>query len=671
MTYHPLYPLAHCPPFNSVASIILVLALTFGLAMESANASLEDSTTQLRQLAQLAEYIGVDYPEAISQGQVINENEYQEMLEFSQLIVEKITIDNLDDTEASPLLTQALALKLAVQNMEDVKDIRKMTASLRALILSLMPPSTLPQSILPKDTIALSFENNCASCHGLSGDGNGPLAGQLDPAPTNFTDKPRALNRSVLGLFDAISNGIDDTAMPAFQHLTEQERWSMAFYVGAFAFQFSQAPETQTSSTITLQQIVNHNPLQLSEGKLPGVKQEIEWLRGNPANLFGQKQSPLTITKRHLVEAQSAHQQGNYLSASQFAISAYLDGFEMIENSLDTQDKILRQTIEANMMKLRSLVKQKDSATELNALISETQSLLDDADRLLSNATLSGATLFSASLVILLREGIEALLVVIALITVLIRTQRQDALRYIHFGWVSALVAGIATWAVAQSIVSISGASREIMEGVAALMAALVLLYVGVWMHSKTHAAQWQAYIQRHISAKLNAGTLWGLTALAFVAVYREIFETVLFYQSLLTQTIPSQYSYVVSGFAVGVVLLAGLAWGIMRYSIQLPVTRFFAVTTYLMLALAFVLMGKAVSALQEAALISMTPLPISFEINWMGIKSTWQGILAQITVLVVFLVLMKLNAPAGNQTISVRGESHLNGKSHKAKNDD
>ena len=621
MIHRQFIPSVHCKQIKPIASALLFFILSSILVIDSTNASALDSTTQLRQVAQLAEYIGADYSEAVSQGQVINESEYQEMLEFSQLIVEKITTDNLDGTEASPLSTQALALQLAVQNMDDVKHIRKMTAGLRALLFRVMPPSTLPEKLLPKDTIALLFENKCASCHGLSGGGHGPLAGQLDPTPTDFTDKPRALNRSVLGLFDAISNGIDDTAMPAFQHLTEQERWSMAFYVGALAFQFSQASETQASSTITLQQIVNHNPLQLSEGNLPGVQQEIEWLRGNPTTLFEQKQSPLAITKRHLLEAQFANQQGNYLNASQFAISAYLDGFEMVENSLDTQDKALRQTIEANMMRLRSLVKQKDSAAELNALISETQRLLDDADRLLTNATLSGATLFSASLVILLREGIEALLVVIALITVLIRTKRQDALKYIHLGWVSALVAGVATWAVAQSLVSISGASREIMEGVAALMAALVLLYVGVWMHSKTHAAQWQAYIQRHISTKLNAGTLWGLTTLAFVAVYREIFETVLFYQSLLSQTISSQYTYVVSGFAVGVVLLAGLAWGIMRYSIQLPVTRFFAVTTYLMLALAFVLMGKAVSALQEAALISMTPLPISFEIDWMDIR--------------------------------------------------
>ena len=665
MRKNQLSPLVSAWHIRSAASAILLITLAVHLPMK---AFALDSASQLRQLAQLAEYIGVDYSEAVLQGQVINQNEYQEMLEFSQLIVEKSKVANLGEIETGQLESLASALLIAVRAKEDVEKIRDTTASLRDVLLSLMPPSSLPDSLLPKETIALLFERHCASCHGATGAGNGLLAENLDPAPTDFTDKPRAQNRSILGLYDAISRGIDDTAMPPFQHLTEKERWSLAFYVGAIAFQSNPTPALQPSETITLQQLVNHNPLQLTSGLSLNEQQAIEWLRGNPANLFNKDQSPLTITRAHIISAQFAYQQGDHLGASELAISAYLDGFEMIENSLDTQDKELRQKIEANMMSLRNLVKREDSAAELDALMSETLSMLDDAEQLLSNSALSGATLFSASLVILLREGIEALLVVIALMTVLIRTKRQDALKYIHLGWISALFAGVATWAIAQSLISISGASREIMEGVAALLAALVLLYVGVWMHSKTHAAQWQAYIQRHINAKLNAGTLWGLTALAFVAVYREVFETVLFYQSLLTQTLSSQHSYVASGFVIGVVLLTVLAWGMVRYSIQLPITKFFSITTYLMLALAFVLMGKAVSALQEAALISMTPLPVNFEIDWIGVKSTWQGVVAQTMVVLAFMGLMKINGHQNGKTLSAKDTDLLNTDSDKTK---
>ena len=295
-------------------------------------------------------------------------------------------------------------------------------------------------------------------------------------------------------------------------------------------------------------------------------------------------------------------------------------------------------------MALRQLTSRPDVNGELGALMAETRHLLDDAQRLLSESTLSEGTLFTASLVILLREGLEALLVIIALTTVLIRTGRRDALKYVHIGWIAALLAGGATWIAAQSLITISGANREIMEGIAALLAALVLLYVGIWMHSKTQAAQWQAYIQQHVDTQLKSGTLWGLVALAFVAVYREVFETVLFYQSLLTQAVSTQYSSVGGGFALGLLLLAILAWVLIRFSVKLPIAKFFSATTYLLLALAFVLMGKAVSALQEAAIIGMTPLPVSFEIDWIGVKSTWQGVLAQLSVLLVYLVFLILS---------------------------
>ena len=128
---------------------------------------------------------------------------------------------------------------------------------------------------------------------------------------------------------------------------------------------------------------------------------------------------------------------------------------------------------------------------------------------------------------------------------------------------------------------------------------------------------------------------------LSFIAVYREVFETVLFYQSLVTQASTTQYSFVISGFLFGVAVLSILAWGMFRYSVKLPIARFFSTTTYLLLVLSFILMGKAISALQEAAIIGITPLPINVEVTWFGIGSTWQGITAQVTILILFSLYM------------------------------
>ena len=600
---------------------------------------------QLRQLSQLVEYIGVDYAAAVAQGKVINTDEYQEMVEFSAIIIDKIS--TLKGLNAPLLLTQAERLQQAVKQKSSLFDVRQLAAKLRSSLLTLMPATLLPRNLMSLENTQALFQVNCASCHGVSGRGDGTLATQLSPEPTNFIDKERAQNRSLLGLFDAISNGLDNTAMPAFTQLKEQQRWSLAFYVGSLAFKDNKLSENniKLDDLPNITDWVRHSPnqvVQISQANQNSKQlttQQVELLRAQPLILFDQQQSPIAVAKSQLQLALREYKDKNYSIASTLAISAYLDGFELVENSLDAYDHVLRKNIEVDLIALRQFISHADKEAQLFALADKVFAQLTQAEQLLTETSLSNTALFSVSLIILLREGLEALLVIIALMTVLVRTQRKDALKFVHFGWLGALVAGVATWAAAQSLISISGASREVMEGVAAMIAAIMLLYVGIWMHSKTNTQQWQTYIQKHINSQLQTGTLWGMAALSFIAVYREVFETVLFYQSLLTQAAPAQFSVVLGGFIIGGGLLALVAWGLLKYSIKLPIARFFSTTTYLLLALAFILMGKAISALQEAAIVTISPLPIHIEISWIGIGSTWQGLLAQIAVIAFFML--------------------------------
>ncbi|WP_245807500.1 cytochrome c/FTR1 family iron permease [Cognaticolwellia beringensis] len=619
--------------FSAVA-IIIMLSFCFFSQQALAQSS---ETAQLRQLAQLAEYIAVDYVAAVENGEVVNEDEYQEMLEFSSIIVSKVSSQFGAEHETT-ILSQSLALEQAIIAKSSISHIRQLSGSIRGQILAVLPESLLPARLLSEQSTQALFQENCSSCHGVMGKGDGVLAQDLSPEPTNFTDKERAMNRSLLGLFDAISNGLDDTAMPAFTQLKEHQRWSLAFYVGSLAFK-TETNTSQRLKNIDLQKWINLNPSQLINNVANIDVDFIDTYRATPKLLFNEQQSPITIAKSQLNAALNAYYNNDYQKANTLAVSAYLDGFELIEHSLDARDEVLRKRIEVNFINLRHVISVVGEETSLLKISAEIFEQLDEAEQLLTGSALSSSALFTASLVILLREGLEALLVVIALMTVLIRTNRRDALKYVHLGWLLALIAGVGTWAVAQTVIDISGASREVMEGVAAMLAAIMLLYVGIWMHSKTNADQWQAYIQKHINTQLRSGTLWGLTLLAFIAVYREVFETVLFYQSLLTQAEPSQFSVAVTGFMAGVVILTVIAWVILKYSIKLPIARFFAATTYLLLALAFILMGKAISALQEAALISISPLPIHLDIPWIGVGSSWQGAFAQIAVILAFVL--------------------------------
>jgi high-affinity iron transporter len=389
-----------------------------------------------------------------------------------------------------------------------------------------------------------------------------------------------------------------------------------------------------------LHQFVSNSPNTLAQ-QFPAVdSQVIEQLRVNPTPLFTTT-NPLEMAKQQLRAAHHSYLNGDFKQAQALAVSAYLDGFEMVENALDAYDPQLRKDIEKSMMQFRQLTGQVQQQDALAQTLDTAITQLDRAQNMLSDDTLSDSTLFTASFIILLREGLEALLVVMALLTVLVKTQRRDAVKYVHGGWITAIAAGFGTWWIAQHLISISGASREIMEGVAALLAAAVLFYVGFWMHSKTHAAQWQAYIRDNIHRHLSTGTLWGIAGLAFIAVYREVFETVLFYQSLLTQAQPSQFMSITTGFLAGVVVLAAVAWVMIKFSMRLPIGKFFSFTTYLMLALSFVLMGKAVAALQEAALIAISPLPLNINISWLGIHATWEGILSQLLILLLSVFLL------------------------------
>ncbi|WP_444938337.1 cytochrome c/FTR1 family iron permease [Microbulbifer sp. JMSA002] len=626
---------------HHLARLFLALLAISIIPAQAQQGGLSDQ--ELRQLMQMAEYIGVDYPEAVAGGKIINADEFAEMEEFAGLLIDRGQ-QLKDSTEASVIRAEAQALQAAIQRKADIDEVQVHTASLRQGLLAIAPALSLPSGLVSTEETLALYQAQCIACHGVEGHGDGPLAANLEPAPTNFHERERAVNRSLLGLYDAISNGIDGTAMTAFANLTEQQRWSLAFYVGGLAFAGESDPAAEMKPT--LQDMVMYSPQVLRNDRPEISSQTVAALRADPSVLFTAEASvggsPIDVARTQLQASLLAYQQGDFAKARTLAISAYLDGFEMAENSLNSLDADLRLATERELLGLRAQLHADSDPQQVRAQIETILQQLAQAESLMQEGNLSGAALFIASLVILLREGLEALLVVIALTTILVKTGRRDALKFVHVGWVGAFAAGFATWIAAQTLITISGAGREVMEGVAALLAAVVLFYVGFWMHSKTQADEWQKYIRESINRSLSTGALWGITGLAFIAVYREIFETILFYQSLLAQTSAGHYGTLWTGVGAGVVLLAVIGFALVRYSVSLPIGKFFSVTTYVLLALSFVLAGKAVAALQEAAWIGISPLPVQFSFDWLGIYPTWQGIGLQALVLIGALWLMR-----------------------------
>lgn len=335
-----------------------------------------------------------------------------------------------------------------------------------------------------------------------------------------------------------------------------------------------------------------------------------------------------------LADANAAYGAGRSDEAYRLAVSAYLDGFELIETRLDLVDHDLMKSIEAAMGDLRHAIRQGAAPEEVNGQYLALRGSLEQARRALGGggaiapfiaATSSGA--------ILLREGAEAVLVIAALIAFLRKSGRAGAIRYIHAGWVVAVLLGIALWWVASAVIEISGAGREATEGVVALLAAAMLIYVGYWLHDTMHAKRWKSYLHDRVDGVSSDGQLWLLTMIAFAAAFREVFETVLFYQALALEAGPGSGPYLLAGGAAGLLLLIIVAFLIFHFSMRLPMRLFFGVNALILVVLSLVIAGKGIASLQEAGYIPVDRVSLP-EWNVIGLYANWESLGVQILML-------------------------------------
>ena len=620
--------------------ILSVLVLTIGLA-SAAHASASDDNVQTAW--RLLDYVAVDYRSAVADGQVKSAQEYAEMTEFSGAVEAKIS--NLPASAArASLVAEAKAFRGMVAGKAAPDDVAVAARTLGSHLLTAYPVPLAPSKTPDLARGAALYAVNCAGCHGLNGDGHGPDAAKLKPAPVAFRDATRARERSPFALYQVIGQGLDGTAMRSFSELPSQDRWALAFYASRFAFTDSDKGEQLWKTDAALRRRVPN--LAALTGLTPAMlgreigqdKADVvlAYLRAHPEAMMEVRAGSLTVVHEKLQASLAAYEAGDREAAKKLALSAYLDGFEPVEPALAARGTTLMGRIEAEMGNLRAMIGRGEPVAAVKEQVAILDTLFRDAEEVLSPDAASTASTFIGAFTILLREGLEALLIVVAMIAFLRKADRGEMVRHAHSGWVVALVAGGITWAIATFFIGVSGASRELTEGFGSLFAAIVLLSVGIWMHGKSQAGEWQRYISATLGKALSRSSAWFLFGLAFIVVYREVFETILFYAALTAQ---GSGAVILAGAGSAIFLLVIIAWVMLRFSAKLPVSEFFKYSSALIAVLAVVLAGKGVAALQEAGMIDIAPFSQVPRIPVLGLFPTWESVGAQLlTVSIVAL---------------------------------
>lgn len=617
------------------------LAVLIGAGVGTAWAA--DPPSEARQAWQLLEYIAVDYAGAVRDGQVAEAGEYAEMREFASTVRSKLAALPAQPQQ-SAMIAAANRLDAQIARREAPEAVAKTAHALANDLITAYRIETTPKVTPDVASAAPLYAQQCAACHGPTGHGDGPVATNLNPKPVAFSDAQRAAQRSPLALYQVISQGLPGTAMTSFAHLSEADRWALAFYVGGFAYGSDQQAKGETlwrenpklhAAVPSLETLSRSSEVDLVQSMQAAEAKAITaYLRASPeAALSKVKRDAGTfeIARQQLNKALQASRTGDSAQARALALSAYLDGVEPVEPTLAARDRPLMREIEAAMGQFRTQVGRGASNAELTTQASLITSLFDRAELILQDNNTDTSTAFLGSFTILLREGLEALLIVIGMIAFLRKAERPEVLRYVHAGWIGALLAGGVTWAIATYLVGVSGANREVTEGLSALFAAVVLLSVGIWMHQKSLAGRWQQYLHAKMSAALTRRSAVFLFSLAFIAVYREVFETILFFIAMWSE---HNGGAIVAGLVAGSVALAAVAYWMLRVSRRLPIGQFFSISSILIAVLAVVLVGKGIAALQEAGWVAQSLVAVP-RIDWLGIYPTWQSLLAQLAVAV------------------------------------
>lgn len=541
------------------------------------------------------------------------------------------------------------------------------------------------------------YQRDCVSCHGATGGGDGIAAKNLSPPPAPIGQSVLMRGVTPALMYRIVSVGIQGTTMVGWaSKLTPDERWAVVAYVNSlrasdadraagaalvathcakcgaappppvrtFAWQAE-----RSDSQIVAAIVAADSATGLRAGaKVAAADAErmVAALRASPvvtprAGVAAATRTDVNDPRaagrqvlRLVDDALTAARERRASDAGDLAFDAYIT-FEPLEGPARMRNPGLVAEMERHFADFKGAVRAGDLAAAEAGRDRIERGLPAVLELAVPTSTWWGA--FLESLIIIVREGFEAIIVLGAVVAFLIKTGNRARLRDVWWGTGAGLAASAVLAVLMRTVLSAMPASREMIEGVTMLVAVVVLFSVSYWLISKVEGAKWQKFIRDRVNSALSHGGSYALAFVAFLAVFREGAETALFYQALFSRG-AQVLTPVTMGLAVGIVALAVIFTLFYRFGVRIPLRWFFAVTSALLYYMALVFAGKGIAELQEADAVRRTLIPGFPHVDFIGLYPTVETLLAQglLVALLVFALWRSLTplpadeADAGEQ---------------------
>jgi high-affinity iron transporter len=589
------------------------------------------TANQAGYIVHMLNYLSNDYKNAVENGKVKSEDELKEMISFAGNIDKEIKALEINTSQKDTLLGYSAKIVELVNNHADQSKLKDVSASAKRFLLLNTGLKTFPTNYPSISKGKTIYTENCAKCHGDKGNGEGEDGKLLDPKPRNFLDNEKMSGISPFAAFNTVRYGIEGTGMKAHNNLTDSEVWDVAFYV----LHLRHGQKTKTAPTLSLEQIATKSDDEL---KTLVDGQSLSSIRTYEPDSNNEK--AIDKAKSLLAKAHDLCLASDLEGADKLVTLAYLEGIEPYEFELKKTNPELIPIIEKQIAKIHETIQNKEAAQtvrelkKLDELLGKVESSVGGKDY---------KPLFSAfmTLSILMREGLEALLVIIIFMNILSVTNLEQWKKYVHLGWISAIGVGVLLWMGLGEIIKSSKLKMELLEGSLTLTAVFLLVYVGFWLHKKSSIEQWKEFIQQKIKSETGKASFWGIFSLSFLVVFREIFESILFISTVDIQSRGEHRLYILLGCLIAFALIIVLYFIFTKVSKNIPFKKIINFSIAILSVLAVTLIGKGIHSFQEAGIINQSFL--NFEaIDLLGIFPTWQTLSAQLAMIVFLWFLYK-----------------------------